>query len=155
MIKKLLSVMALVVALQVGSSHKALAQKGTDYTNAIGMRLEVGSNYGTFVGVSGKHFFDTHNAGEAQVLFGSGGTMINFEYQYHGDVPNAAGLKWVAGIGPGIAFAKKYTSYSYYWGHYYSSGGGTDVLLRPVLGLDYKINNVPLIFLLIGGLHLL
>jgi hypothetical protein len=146
MLSKLLSVMALAVTLQMTTADTASAQKGISYDNAIGMRLEVGNNYGTQVGVSGKHFFDAHNAGEAQVLFGSSLTMINLEYQYHGDIPNASGLKWVAGIGPGIAFSKKYATYSYYWDSYYTSGGGTDVYIRPVLGLDYKINNVPLNF---------
>lgn len=132
--------MVLAVALQVGASHKAAAQKGTDYTNAIGMRIDFGSDYGTYAGISGKHFFDTNNAGEAQVLFGSNSTMINLEYQYHADIPNAAGLKWYAGFGPGIAFSKKYY-------HYYGySSGGTEVLLRPSVGLDYKVNNVPLNF---------
>ncbi len=140
MIKTLLSVIVLVVALQLSATHQASAQKGTNYANAVGMRLEFGSDYGTFVGISGKHFFDTHNAGEAQVVFGSNTTMINLEYQYHGDITNAAGLKWYAGFGPGIAFSKKYY-------HYYGySGGGTDVLLRPTIGLDYKLNDVPLNF---------
>ena len=146
MLQKFLSVIVLAASLQLGASNKAAAQKGTSYTNAVGMALEVGSDYGTQVGVSGKHFFSTNNAGEAQVIFGNRLTMINLQYQYHGDIPNAAGLKWVAGFGPGIAFSKKYTSYSYYDDYYYSSGGGTDVLLRPLVGLDYKVNNVPLNF---------
>lgn len=146
MFKKFLSVAALAIALQIGTSDKAAAQKGSNYTNAIGMALEVGSDYGTQVGVSGKHFFSPNNAAEAQVIFGNRLTMINLQYQYHGDIPNATGLKWVAGVGPGIAFSKKYSSYSYYEDYYYSVGGGTDVLLHPVLGLDYKINNVPLNF---------
>jgi hypothetical protein len=146
MLQKFLSVIVLAASLQLGISNKAVAQKGGNYTNAIGMALEVGSDYGTQVGVSGKHFFDGNNAGEAQVIFGSRLTMINVQYQYHGDIPNATGLKWVAGIGPGIAFSKKYSSYDYWYGYYYSSGGGTDVLLRPSMGLDYKVNNVPLNF---------
>lgn len=64
----------------------------------------------------------------------------NLEYQYDADVPNAAGLKSYAGFGPGIALSKKYY-------HYYGySSGGTDVLLRPSVGLDYKVDNVPLNF---------
>ena len=136
--------MVMAVALQLASGDKAAAQKGTDYTNAIGMRIDLGSNYGTYVGVSGKHFFDTHNAGEAQVLFGSGGVMIGAEYQYHADIPNAAGLKWYAGFGPAIAIAKKSYHYGYYYDYYTS--GGTDVLLRPTVGLDYKVKDIPLNF---------
>ncbi|WP_153799511.1 hypothetical protein [Foetidibacter luteolus] len=111
---------------------KSMAQKssGTSYTNAVGMRVEFGSEYGTFAGISGKHFFDTHNAGELHVVFGNNTTLIGAEYQYHGDIENAAGLKWYAGFGPGVAF----------------SDGTTDVLIRPIIGLDYKINQVPLSF---------
>ena len=146
MIKKLLSVVVLAVTLQLGISGKTAAQKGTSYENAVGMRLEVGSDFGTQVGISGKHFFNTHSAGEAQVTFGSHLTMIGVEYQYHGDIPNAEGLKWVAGIGPGVAFSKSYSVYDYYWGHYYAGGGGTDFIIRPVAGLDYKVKNIPLNF---------
>lgn len=136
--KRLLSVMVLIVALQFGSSQKAAAQKrtsqkGTDYSNAVGMRIDLGSDYGTYVGINGKHFFNTHDAGEAQVLFGNHTTMIQIEYQYHGNIQNAPGLKWYAGLGPGFAFSS-----SYY--------GGTDVLIRPIVGLDYKVDNVPLNF---------
>lgn len=141
MMKKLLSVIVLAVALQLCANQQAAAQKGTDYTNAVGMAVDFGSNYGTYVGISGKHFFDKRNAGEAQVLFGNGTTMITLQYQYHADIPNAAGLKWYAGFGPGIAFSKKY--YHYY---YYYSDGGTEILLRPTVGLDYKVSNVPLNF---------
>ncbi len=91
--KKLLSATVLILALQLSTNYKAAAQKGIDYTNAVGMRIDFGSDYGTYVGISGKHFFDTHNAGEAQVLFGNSPTMINLEYQYHADIQNAAGLK--------------------------------------------------------------
>lgn len=131
--KKLFSVTVLVLVLQLVISHKANAQKGTNYTNALGMRIDLGSDYGTYVGFSGKHFFNTHNAGEAMVLFGDHTTMLQVEYQYHGKIENAAGLRWYAGLGPGFAFASKYY-------------GGTDVLIRPLIGLDYKIKDVPLNF---------
>ena len=39
-------------------------------------------------------------------------------------------MKWYIGFGPGFAFAS----------------GGSDVLLRPMVGLDYKINQVPINF---------
>jgi hypothetical protein len=144
MMKKLFSVTVLIIALQVGASNKAAAQKGTNYKNAVGMRIDFGSDYGTYAGISGKHFFDARNVGEAQLLFGNNSTMINLEYQYHADMPNAAGLKWYAGIGPGFTFSKKSYHYGYYYSYY--SGGGTDVLIRPTVGLDYKVNDVPLNF---------
>lgn len=110
--------------------QQASAQKGTSYENAVGMRVEFGSSYGTWAGFSGKHFFNENVAGELQLLFGNGTTLLEPELQYHGDIPNAAGLKWLVGFGPGFAF-----------GH-----GTTDVLLRPLAGLDFKPNEVPLNF---------
>jgi hypothetical protein len=144
MLRKVFSVMVLAVAILFATSEKANAQKGTSYKNAMGMRLEFGSNYGTLVGVSGKHFFDEHSAGEFQALFGKRLTMLGAEYQYHGDIQNAAGLRWIAGAGAGVAFTKKSSYYDYYWGHTYASGGATDFFLRPVMGMDYKVKDVPL-----------
>jgi len=130
MLKKILSVtlcMAFVLAFgQVNAQKKS---GPTSYSNGIGMRVEFGEG-GALVGFSAKHFFSLHNAGEAQLLFGSGATYLDLEYQYHAAIPNAAGLQWYAGMGPALAFYK----------------GGTDLYIRPLIGLDYKINNVPLNF---------
>ena len=108
---------------------QASAQKGSSYENAVGMRVEFGSDYGTFAGFSGKHFFNENVAGELQLLFGDA-TLIEPEIQYHGNIENAEGLRWLIGFGPGVVF----------------SHGTTDFLLRPLAGLDYKINDVPLNF---------
>ena len=129
--RKILFVALLTTAICTGY-QKASAQKvtGTSYTNAVGMRVEIGSDYGTFAGISAKHFFDTNNAGEFQALFGNHTTLLEVEYQYHGDIQNAPGLRWYAGFGPGVAIG----------------GGTTDFLIRPLIGLDYKITQVPLNF---------
>lgn len=128
--RKFLLLLSLSVLL-VLSNEKVSAQKGStggSYNSGVGMRVDFGTG-GTLVGISGKHFFNPNNAGEAYLLFGSGSTAIGAEYQYHGSIQNAEGLKWYAGLGPNILFYK---------------GGGTDVLFRPLVGLDYKIVNVPL-----------
>lgn len=122
--KKIILAAFFVAALNFGASMNASAQ--STYKNALGMRVDFGTG-GTYVGFSGKHFFNANNAGEAMLLFGSGVTLLGFEYQYHGQIQNAPGLMWTAGIGPALAF-----------------GGGTELLFRPIVGLDYKINNVPL-----------
>lgn len=130
--KRILFVPLVAVALLVFSQGSVSAQSisGSSYKNAAGLRVEFGSNWGTFAGLSYKHFFAEHEALEMQFLFGDHLVILEPEFQYHGDIPNAAGLKWYIGLGPGIAFGQ----------------GLTDVLLRPMVGLDYKISNVPLDF---------
>lgn len=133
--RKVLFPLALFVASTFLLQQNTIAQKkgeGSSYTNAAGMRIELGSDFGTLVGFSFKHFFSEHAAGEMQLLFGRNNSIIlEPEIQYHGDIANAEGLKWYVGFGPGFAFA---------------SGGESDVLLRPMVGLDYKIKQVPLNF---------
>ncbi|HEU4634029.1 MAG TPA: hypothetical protein VFS22_08600 [Flavisolibacter sp.] len=126
MLKRILSTALLFAALHMGAS----AQKtGSGYDNGLGFRIDFGSGETVF-GFSGKHFFTQNHAGEAQLLFGSGITYIDLEYQYHAPIKNAAGLQWYAGVGPMFGF--------------YS--GGSDIFLRPVGGLDYKLNNAPINF---------
>ena len=122
--KKILFATLLIVSLE------ASAQYGSGYKTGLGMQVDFGTG-STLVGFDAKHFFDQHNVGEAQLLFGTGVVVLGAQYEYHGDIQNAAGLKWYAGFGPQIAFVKD---------------GGTDLLLRPLIGLDYKINDVPLNF---------
>jgi len=120
----------LSIALSFVFAQQASAQKGSSYENAVGMRVEFGSKYGTWAGLSGKHFFNENVAGEMMILFGDHVTLLEPELQYHGDIANADGLKWVLGFGPGFAFGN----------------GTSDVLLRPLAGLDYKIADVPINF---------
>ncbi len=130
--KFLFSALAIVVVSLVFTStsygqKKASAATGTNYTTGLGLRLDLG-NGGTFVGPAVKHFFDATNAGEFSVLFGDHVTFIGAEYSYNGNIANAAGLKWNVGIGPQFELYK----------------GGSDVLLRPFAGLEFKVPQVPL-----------
>lgn len=136
MLKKVLSAALLFAVLQFGMSQDAQAQKrsssrnsssGLYYNNGLGMRVEFGSG-GALFGFSGKHFFSEHNAGEAQLLFGTGVTAIDLEYQYHAPIGGAEGLQWYLGFGTAIAFG----------------GGTTDFYMRPLGGLDYKVGNAPI-----------
>ena len=145
MLKKFVSAALFFAVLQLGVSQDAQAQKrmtskksfaGSNYTTAVGMHIDFGSG-GTWVGPAVKHFFNENSAGEAQLLFASGSIVLGAEYQYNAPIPNAGGLNWYAGLGPAIAFAT---------GDNKDAGGGTDLMLRPLAGLDYKIDNVPLNF---------
>jgi hypothetical protein len=138
----------LLVVLSLIAIH-TMSQAQKDYSTAVGMKVDFGSDYRALIGITGKHFFDDHNAGEAQVTFGTGMTMIGVQYQYHGDIQNANGLKWYAGFGPSVAFSKVTSSYYDPYGYFdysYYTTNQTDFLLRPSIGLDYKISNVPLNF---------
>lgn len=124
--KKQLIKVTLVAIMSLGAF---MANAQSDYQSAVGLGLDFGEGR-TFVGPSFKHFFNARSAGDAELLFGGRTTMVNLLYQYHGDIENATGLKWFAGIGPSILFGSGYS----------------DVAIRPMAGLDYKFKDVPLSF---------
>jgi hypothetical protein len=117
----------LFVAASEVSAQRELG--GTSYRNALGLGIDFGDG-STLVGISGKHFFDVNNAGVAEILFGDHITFIQAFYQYNKGIQGAPGLRWYLGVGPTIALYN----------------GGSDFLIRPTGGLEYKINNVPLSF---------
>ncbi len=99
------------------------------YTGAVGLGLDFGDGE-TLVGPSGKYFFSAEHAGQAEVLFGDGVTGISVLYEYHGGFSGAENLQWYAGAGPTILLGD----------------GNSDVGIRPIIGLDFKIPDVPLAF---------
>ncbi|WP_036155766.1 hypothetical protein [Maribacter forsetii] len=118
----------LVVAIILGSN---VSNAQSDYTFAAGLGLDLFSGV-TLVGPSAKYFFAEEHAGQAEIMFESGLTTITALYEYHGDISGADGLQWFAGAGPSFLL--------------FGNGIGTEVALRPVVGLDYKIDGVPLAF---------
>lgn len=124
--KKLLSIVFLSGLL---FSITTTAQAQSSYKTAMGLGIDFGTG-STLVGPNVKHFFSEKDAGQFDILFGNGNTLLEAFYLYHGQFPNAAGLKWYLGAGPGVNLYK----------------GGSNFLLRPAVGLDYKINDVPLNF---------
>lgn len=100
------------------------------YTGAVGIGIDFGDGE-TLIGPSGKYFFGDQHAGQAEVLFGDGVTSITLLYEYHGAFSGADGLQWYAGAGPSILLGNNSSS---------------DVGLRPLVGLDYNISDVPLEF---------
>jgi len=75
----------------------------SNYTTALGLGIDFGDGQ-TLVGPSVKHFFTDEHVGMGEVAFGDNVTFLTLLYEYHGDFPNAGGLKWFAGAGPSIAF---------------------------------------------------
>ncbi|RYY12657.1 MAG: hypothetical protein EOO04_33240 [Chitinophagaceae bacterium] len=129
--KKLLFGMACAVML-IFTATQSMAQKGmgSTYKTALGVRVDFGDG-GTGFGFNGKHFLTENNAIDANLIFFDGGAVgLGGEFQYNDDINGAAGLKWYAGIGPNFIFGNGYTN----------------VQLRPVLGLDYKITTAPIDF---------
>lgn len=122
--RKVIVLAALVTGLSI---QQANAQ--SSYKTAAGVTIDFGTGQ-TLVGPALKHFFTPNQAGQFEVLFGDNVTFVEAFYQYHGQIENATGLKWYAGVGPGVAFNDNNSAF----------------LLRPMAGLDYKINNVPLNF---------
>ncbi|MBK0382943.1 hypothetical protein I5M32_08220 [Pedobacter sp. SD-b] len=105
----------------------AISASAQSYTTSAGLGIDFGTGQ-TLVGPTLKHFFNANNAIEADILFGSNNTLIAAYYQYHQDFKGASGLKWYLGGGPAV--------------NLYS--GGSSFFLRPMVGLDYKIDNAPL-----------
>lgn len=103
------------------------ATQAQTYKTALGLGIDFGDG-ATLVGPTIKHFFKENHAVEGDVLFGGRSTFIQAFYQYHQDFPNAKNLQWYLGGGPSLQL--------------YS--GGSSFYLRPMAGLDYKINDVPL-----------
>jgi len=126
--KKKLFSLTLVALSFVGFHNQASAQRGASYENAVGLFIDAG-NGGTYVGPHLKHYFNSNDAGQVMVLFGNSRTIVGAEYSYNALIDGANGLKWNVGVGPQIAL-----------------GHGTDVLVRPMAGLEYKIPQVPIAF---------
>ena len=70
---------------------------------------------------------------EGIAYFWNRGTRITGLYEIHGNIENAGGLKWYIGPGAHVGF---------YNNKYY--GGGTNIGLDGVIGLDYKIKSAPI-----------
>lgn len=102
----------------------------SSYTAAVGLGLDLSEGL-TLVGPSGKYFFNENNAGQFDLGFDDGITSLTFLYAYHQEFAGADGLRWFAGAGPSIFLV---------------SGGDAEFALRPLVGLDFKITDVPLAF---------
>ena len=126
--KRLLSA-ALSLFLLTGLSRVSAQSysSGTDYKNALGMGVDFGHG-ATLFGVSGKHFFWPNHVGQGEILFGNREIFISLFYQFHRELENAPGLRWFLGGGGTLDVHSKFSDFS----------------LRPMAGLDYKINNIPL-----------
>lgn len=120
--RKLFTIMSCFALFAISTTVKAQS-----YKTAAGLAIDFGDG-STLVGPHIKHFFNANGAAEVDVLFGSGVTVIQALYLYHGNIKGAQGLRWDLGVGPGVAIGDNNTNF----------------LVRPNAGLDYKISGAPL-----------
>lgn len=118
--KKIFSLLIVVVFFTKAASAQ-------DYKTAVGLQIDFG-NGATLAGPAIKHFFQKNSAIEGEVLFGNHITYLQAFYQYQQSLPNAKNLSWYLGGGPSVGL--------------YS--GGSDFFIRPMVGLDYKVDGAPL-----------
>lgn len=100
------------------------------YKTALGVKVWDGG------GISLKHFFTGNNAGEFIGYFWSRGVRITGLYEIHGNIGDAAGLKWYIGPGAHIGFYDYFKGNNHIDGVYFGVDG--------VIGLDYKFKGAPI-----------
>jgi hypothetical protein len=100
-----------------------------DYKTSLGLGIDFG-NGATLVGPSIKHFFNPKDAIQGDILFGGNSTLIQAFYLHHFPVKGASGLHFYLGGGPGANLFN----------------GSTTFIIRPMAGLEYKIQAVPIAF---------
>jgi hypothetical protein len=111
-------------------AHVGTAQ---DYRTGIGLRG------GVFSGVSFKQFLSSHDAFELVGAFHYRGLFLAAMYQRHANAFDVPGLNWYYGAGGHIGF---------YDGRYHpewqASGSHTQIGANGVVGLEYKIDEIPI-----------
>lgn len=127
MIKKLLFTVTAAVGLIAITTQDSSAQ---NYQTALGLRIDAGDGT-TGVGFNAKHFFTRNNAIDANLIFYNGDVIgLGAEYQYNAPITGVAGLDWYLGVGPNFQFGN----------------GHTNIQIRPVAGLDFKVPQAPIDF---------
>lgn len=117
-----------ILIFLANSSNIDLYAQST-YKSSAGLSIDFGNGF-TLVGPTYKYFTSPKFAITPEILFANGFTSINGLFQYHGKLPNADGLSWIAGGGASALIAP----------------GGSTFLLRGSTGLDFKLNDIPLAF---------
>ena len=129
--KYFLFVLGLVMALTVKLNAQST---GSDYRTAIGVKVYPGA-------ISVKHFVRDNTALEGLASFWRYGFRFTGLYEWHDDINGAPGLKWYVGPGAHLGF------FNDRWGRAYlddDEDGRIDLGLDGVIGLDYKIQGIPI-----------
>ena len=134
--KRYLIVTCLMLAVILTAQAQSL---GRTYKTALGFKFYPG-------GVTLKHFVKNNAALEGIGYFWNNGFRITGLYEYHGNINGAPGLKWYIGPGAHIGFWNDRYFRDRHWDENdrWDDRNRTYVGLDGVLGLDYKINKVPI-----------
>ena len=90
-----------------------------------------------FIGsVTFKHFIRSGRAIEGLGYFWDRGARFTALYEFHKDINDVPGLQWYVGPGAHLGFYNKKKNDAGY--------GGAGIGIDGVIGLDYKINNIPI-----------
>ena len=114
-------------------SAAALAQNtSSSYQTALGIGVYPGA-------ITIKHFTQPNRALEGLLYFYNYGVRFTGLYEIHGDINDAAGLKWFLGPGAHLGF------WNNDWkDHYPDRNGGIDIGVDGIIGLDYKFKGAPI-----------
>jgi hypothetical protein len=128
---KRISFIASLIILLFTSQGVTAQSTGSTYRTALGAKVYFGE--GTIGGINIKHFLNSHGAIEGSLLFQKGAIGFEGQYDWHGDIVGATGLKWYVGGGGLLAFSTR-------------DNTDNDVLfaLKGALGLDYKFTGAPI-----------
>jgi hypothetical protein len=122
-IKKSILLSAIILFAAAGANAQT-------YSTAIGAKFYAGN--GSVGGLNVRHSFTEKTAGEASLLFYSGGIGLEGLYQFQGPISGAEGLQYFVGGGGMLGFGT---------GRYNST---TSFALRLTGGIDYKFQEAPI-----------
>jgi hypothetical protein len=128
---KKIILLTIIIAITLVAKSQDI-NTGTDYKTAIGVKVFPGS-------ISIKHFISDNTAVEGLAYFWQYGYRTTGLYEIHGNLANVDGLKWYLGPGAHVGF------YNTQWKvDYPSRPGGVEIGVDGVIGVDYKIQGIPL-----------
>lgn len=113
-----------VMSCMLASSQSTVLSPKQSYTSAVGIKFFP-------LAVSLKHFVAPTKAVDLYAYFNEG-TRITGLYEWHGSLSNTGNLKWNLGPGMHVQF------------YDYEHGGGTNIGVDGIVGLEYKIAKLPL-----------
>jgi len=112
-----------------------IAFSQSDYQKALGIKFPGG------VSITYKNFVTENNNIELQGTFKDGGFRLSGLYEFNFYTLNVEGLSWFVGPGAHLGFGKKDT---YDANNKLVSKSSADIGIDGIIGLDYKIKDLPL-----------